>query len=67
MIYKHTDYCTIKYLNYLIEQDHVHIKHHFAKSVEFQIPPHDSRTIKGIDTIHVLYKYSKRFRLFNEQ
>ncbi|WP_255290592.1 DDE-type integrase/transposase/recombinase, partial [Bacillus cereus] len=43
-------------LNNLIEQDHRHVKRHFAKSAGFQNLRHASRTIKGIETIHSLYK-----------
>ncbi|MBZ8126081.1 IS6 family transposase [Bacillus thuringiensis] len=54
--YVHTKHCTIKYLNNLIEQDHRHIKQRFVKSARFQNLHHASRTIKGIETIHALYK-----------
>lgn len=46
----------IKHLNNLIEQDHRHVKRRFAKSSGFQCIRHASRTIKGIETIHALYK-----------
>ncbi|PEB81150.1 IS6 family transposase [Bacillus cereus] len=54
--YASTKYCTIKHLNNLIEQDHRHVKLHFVKSSGFQNLRHASRTIKGIETIHALYK-----------
>ncbi|MHA2890500.1 IS6 family transposase [Bacillus cereus] len=57
--YTHTDHCTVKYLNNLIEQDHRHIKRHFAKSAGFQSIRHVSRTLKGIETVHALYKKQK--------
>ncbi|MBC6976050.1 IS6 family transposase, partial [Bacillus sp. Xin] len=47
---------TIKHLNNLIEQDHRHVKRRFSKSAGFQNLRHASRTIKGIETIHALYK-----------
>ncbi|MBH0338503.1 transposase, partial [Bacillus thuringiensis] len=55
-LYKHTNHCTVKYLNNLIEQDHRHIKRRFAKSAGFQSIRHASRTLKGIETVHALYK-----------
>lgn len=54
--YLHTKHCTVKHFNNLIEQDHRHIKQRFAKSAGFQNLRHASRTIKGIETIHALYK-----------
>ncbi|MEH7219984.1 DDE-type integrase/transposase/recombinase, partial [Bacillus toyonensis] len=54
--YVHTQHCTIKHFNNLIEQDHRHIKRRFAKSAGFRTLRHASRTIKGIETIHALYK-----------
>ncbi|OUB28162.1 IS6 family transposase [Bacillus thuringiensis serovar yunnanensis] len=54
--YVHTKHCTVKYFNNLIEQDHRHIKRRFAKSEGFQNLRHASCTIKGIETIHALYK-----------
>ncbi|GLV67118.1 hypothetical protein Bmyc01_57870 [Bacillus mycoides] len=53
---KHTTHCTIKYLNNLIAQDHRQVKHCFAISAEFQSIRYASRTIKGIETVHALYK-----------
>ena len=38
------------------KQDHRHVKRRFAKSAGFQNLRHASRTIKGIETIHALYK-----------
>ncbi|PEB40264.1 IS6 family transposase [Bacillus pseudomycoides] len=54
--YKHTTHCTIKHLNNLIEQDHRHVKRRFTKSAGFQNLLHASRTLKGIETIHAIYK-----------
>ncbi|MFS8355144.1 IS6 family transposase (plasmid) [Bacillus nitratireducens] len=54
--YASTKYCTIKHLNNLIEQDHRHVKRRFVKSSGFPNLRHASRTIKGIETIHALYK-----------
>ncbi|MEH7191368.1 IS6 family transposase [Bacillus toyonensis] len=54
--YARTKHCTIKYLNNLIEQDHRHVKRRFVESSGFQNLRHASRTIKGIETIHALYK-----------
>ncbi|WP_141540880.1 DDE-type integrase/transposase/recombinase, partial [Bacillus cereus] len=54
--YVHAKHCTVKHLNTLIEQDHRHIKKRFVKSAGFQNLRHASRTIKGIETIHALYK-----------
>lgn len=54
--YKHTNHCTIKHFNNLIEQDHRHIKGRFAKSAGFQNLRHASCTLKGIEAIHAIYK-----------
>ncbi|OFD35928.1 Integrase catalytic region [Bacillus mycoides] len=54
--YSNTTHCTIKHLNNLVEQDHRHVKRRFAKSAGFQNFRHTLRTIKGIETIHALYK-----------
>ncbi|SFM27666.1 putative transposase [Bacillus sp. 5mfcol3.1] len=54
--YKRTTHCTVKHLNNFIEQDHRHVKRRFAKSAGFQNLCHASRTIKGIEAIHALYK-----------
>ena len=51
--YKHTTHCTIKHWNNFIEQDHRHLKRRFAK---FQSLRCASRTLKGIETIHAIYK-----------
>ncbi|QPW51635.1 IS6 family transposase (plasmid) [Bacillus thuringiensis] len=59
--YKYTAHCTIKHLNNLIEQDHRHVKRRFAKSAGFQNLRHASRTIKGIETNHALYKKNRSF------
>ncbi|MGE6964251.1 IS6 family transposase [Bacillus thuringiensis] len=57
--YTDTKHCTIKYLNNFIEQDHRHVKRHFIKSSGFQSIRHASRTIKGIKTIHAIYKQKR--------
>ncbi|OQR53325.1 IS6 family transposase [Bacillus sp. CDB3] len=60
--YKRTIHCTSKHLNNLIEQDHRHIKRRFSKSAGFQNLRHASRTLKGIETIHALYKRNRSLR-----
>ncbi|OUB44129.1 hypothetical protein BK740_14280 [Bacillus thuringiensis serovar argentinensis] len=60
--YIHTKHCTSKHLNNFIEQDHRHIKRHFAQSAGFQNLRHASRTIKDIETIHALYKKNRSFK-----
>ncbi|HAY0768208.1 TPA: IS6 family transposase, partial [Enterococcus faecium] len=52
-----TEHRTNKYLNNIIEQDHRSIKkrHKLYQSIRT-----DSSTIKGIETIHALYKISQR-------
>jgi putative transposase len=55
----HTTHCTVKHLNNLIEQDHRHVKRRFAKSSGFQNIRHASRTLKGIKTIHAIYKQKR--------
>ncbi|MGF1437463.1 IS6 family transposase [Bacillus thuringiensis] len=60
--YKRTTHCTVKHLNNFIEQDHRHVKRRFAKSAGFQNLRHASRTIKGIETIHALYKQRRSFQ-----
>ncbi|WP_129111169.1 IS6 family transposase, partial [Bacillus toyonensis] len=57
--YTHTKHCTVKHLNNLIEQDHRHIKRRFVKSAGFQSLRHASRTLKGIETIHAIYKQKR--------
>ncbi|PGB01431.1 IS6 family transposase [Bacillus toyonensis] len=57
--YAHTKHCTVKHLNNLIEQDHRHIKRRFVKSAGFQNLRHASRTLKGIETIHAIYKQKR--------
>ncbi|MBY7110662.1 IS6 family transposase [Bacillus sp. 17RED48] len=57
--YVHTKHCIVKHLNNLIEQDHRHIKRRFVKSVGFQSLRHASRTLKGIETIHTIYKQKR--------
>ncbi|WP_255292286.1 IS6 family transposase [Bacillus cereus] len=54
--YTHTRHCTVKHLNNLIEQDYRHVKRRFVKSSRFQSIRHASRTLKGIETIHAIYK-----------
>ncbi|MET3297777.1 UNVERIFIED_ORG: transposase-like protein [Bacillus proteolyticus] len=54
--YKNTTHSTIKHFNHYIELDHCHVKRRFAKSSGFQTLRHASRTIKGIETVHALYK-----------
>ncbi|MGH1232874.1 IS6 family transposase [Bacillus toyonensis] len=58
-LYVHTKHCTVKHLNNLIEQDHRHIKRRFVKSSGFQRLRHASRTLKGIETIHAIYKQKR--------
>ncbi|WP_142391144.1 DDE-type integrase/transposase/recombinase, partial [Bacillus thuringiensis] len=64
--------CTLKHLNNLIEQDHRHVKRRFVKSSGFQNIRNASRTIKGIETIHAVYKQRRSlskglvFSAFNE-
>ncbi|MBO1583373.1 DDE-type integrase/transposase/recombinase, partial [Bacillus sp. XF8] len=48
-----------KHLNNLIEQDHRHVKRRFSKSAGFQSLLHTSRTIKGIETVHAIYKQNR--------
>ncbi|MED1270109.1 IS6 family transposase [Bacillus mycoides] len=57
--YLNTTHCTVKHLNNLIEQDHRHVKRRFAKSAGFQNLRHASRTLKGIETVHALYKQNR--------
>ncbi|WP_255255879.1 DDE-type integrase/transposase/recombinase, partial [Bacillus cereus] len=57
--YVHTKHCTVKHFNNLIEQDHRHIKRRFVKSAGFQNLRHASRTLKGIETIHAIYKQKR--------
>ncbi|UOB98500.1 hypothetical protein BTI679_58990 (plasmid) [Bacillus wiedmannii] len=70
--YMHTKHCTLKHLNNLIEQDHRHVKRRFVKSSGFQNIRNASRTIKGIETIHAVYKQRRSlskglvFSAFNE-
>ncbi len=61
--YQTTIHCTIKHLNNLIEQDHRHVKKRFTKSAGFQNLRHASRTLKGIETIHALYKRNRSLGL----
>ncbi|MHA2890495.1 IS6 family transposase [Bacillus cereus] len=60
--YKYTNHCIVKYLNNLIEQDYKHIKRRFTKSVGFQSIRHASRTLKGIETVHALYKKNRSLK-----
>ncbi|EEM01721.1 IS6 family transposase [Bacillus pseudomycoides] len=57
--YVHTKHCTVKHFNNLIEQDHRHVKRRLTKSSGFQNIRHASRTIKGIETLHALYKQKR--------
>ncbi|MEK4503875.1 IS6 family transposase [Bacillus sp. FSL R12-0069] len=57
--YLHTKHCTVKHFNNFIEQDHRHIKRRFVKSAGFQNLRHASRTLKGIETIHAIYKQKR--------
>ncbi|MBG9618022.1 transposase, partial [Bacillus cereus] len=57
--YVHTKHCTVKHFNNLIEQDHRHVKRRFVKSAGFQTLRHASRTLKGIETIHAIYKQKR--------
>ncbi|WP_255288703.1 IS6 family transposase, partial [Bacillus pseudomycoides] len=57
--YKNTLHRTKKYLNNIIEQDHRHVKRRFSRSLGFQSLRHASRTIKGIETIHAIYKQKR--------
>ncbi|PFK01484.1 DDE-type integrase/transposase/recombinase, partial [Bacillus cereus] len=47
------------------EQDHRHVRRRFAKSSGFQSIRHASRTIKGIETIHALYKRKRSLQQAN--
>ncbi|EOO57824.1 hypothetical protein IKE_06277 [Bacillus cereus VD196] len=68
----HAKHCIVKHLNNLIEQDHRHIKRRFVKFAGFQNLRHASRTLKGIETIHALYKQRRSlqkgsaFSVYNE-
>ncbi|WP_438357764.1 DDE-type integrase/transposase/recombinase [Bacillus wiedmannii] len=42
-----------------IEQDHRHVKRRFSRSLGFQSLRHASRTIKGIETVHAIYKQKR--------
>ncbi len=55
----------MKHLNNLIEQDHRHAKRRFAKSGGFQSIRHASRTLKGIETVHALYKRKRSLQQSN--
>lgn len=57
--YNHTKHYTIKYFNNLIEQEHRHIKQYFVKFAGFQNLRYASRTLKGIETIHAIYKQKR--------
>ncbi|OUB36097.1 hypothetical protein BK708_02820 [Bacillus thuringiensis serovar yunnanensis] len=63
--YTHTKHCIIKHRNNLIEQDHRHVKRRFVKSDGFQTLCHASRTIKGIETIHALYKQNRSLKPYS--
>ncbi|WP_440604597.1 IS6 family transposase [Bacillus sp. GB_SG_008] len=55
-LYKSTFHRKIKYLNNIIEQDHRDVKRRFSRSLGFQSLRHATRTIKGIETVHAIYK-----------
>ncbi len=57
--YVHIKHCTVKQFNNHIEQDHRHIKRRFSKSAGFQSLCQASRTLKGIETIHAIYKQKR--------
>ncbi len=62
---------TAKHLKNRIEQDHRHVKRRFARSSRFQNSLQTSSTIKGIETIHSLYKKrslqpNSVFSIYNE-
>lgn len=50
-------------MNNRIEQDHPHVKRRFASSFGFQTLRHASRTIKGIETLHTLYKQRRSLQI----
>ncbi len=50
-------YCTPKYLNNLIEQDHHHIK---VRKIKYQSINTAKNTLKGIECIYALYKKNRR-------
>lgn len=52
-----TNHRTSKYLNNIIEQDHRHVK---KRHKSYQSIRTASSTIKGIETIHALYKKSPK-------
>ncbi|KAA0766305.1 IS6 family transposase [Bacillus sp. SH5-2] len=60
--YNHTKHCTIKHLNNLIEQGHRHVKRRFVKSSGFQNLRHASRTLKGVETAHALYRQNRSLK-----
>ncbi|PEM35838.1 DDE-type integrase/transposase/recombinase, partial [Bacillus toyonensis] len=61
--YVHTKHCTVTHFDNLIEQDHRHIKRRLAKSAGFQNLRQALRTIKGIETIHAIYKQNQSSQL----
>ncbi|PET44931.1 IS6 family transposase, partial [Bacillus cereus] len=61
-LYARTKHCTVKHFNNRIEQDHRHVKRCFAKSAGFQNLRHASRTIKGIEIVHALYKQNRSLK-----
>ncbi|MGG0256651.1 IS6 family transposase [Bacillus toyonensis] len=61
-LYARTKHCTVKHFNNRIEQDQRHVKRCFAKSAGFQNLRHASRTIKGIEIVHALYKQNRRLK-----
>ena len=55
--YKKTEHRRIKYLNNLIEQDHRKIK---MRSKSYKNLRSAAATIKGMETLHALYKKHRR-------
>ncbi len=62
LVYQTTIHCRIKNFSHLIDQNYRHVKKRFAKSAGFQNLRHAPRTIKGIETIHALYKKGEVFK-----
>ncbi|MBJ8026277.1 DDE-type integrase/transposase/recombinase, partial [Bacillus cereus] len=59
IFYVHTKHCTVKHLNNLNEQGHRYIKRRFVKSAGFQNLRHASRTLKGFESFHTIYKQKR--------
>lgn len=60
--YKCTIHCTIKLLNNLIKQGHIHINRYLVKFTEFQNFRDVSLRIKEIETIYALYKRKRSLK-----